>query len=174
MSKGTLAELKALASIIQSSVDSIEAAVNASAIVLPSSEAPFSLMSEVPYMVNPSIQSAGSLITSAAGQLMTRVRPAPLVILDVVMQVNRISIPGTTSHFTNNAGAIKFHVSTAIRTAVSTHVSEILRDVGPKVTLHILSVRVPPDLGFLRVYTHRRSLSRLAFILQSLVCIEVG
>ena len=73
---------------------------------------------------------------------MTLVRPAPLVILDVAMQVNMIRIPRTILHFTNNAGAIKFHVSTAMRTAVSTHASEILRDAGPKVTLNILSVRV--------------------------------
>ncbi|KAI9450109.1 S-adenosyl-L-methionine-dependent methyltransferase [Lactarius psammicola] len=42
---------------------------------------------------------------------MTLVRPAPLVVLDVVLQ---------------------FHVSTAIRIAVSTHVAEILRDAGPE------------------------------------------
>ena len=48
--------------------------------------------------MHPSIQSAGSLITSAAAQLMTLVRPAPLVVFDVVMQVNRI-VPVTISFF---------------------------------------------------------------------------
>jgi hypothetical protein len=32
---------------------------------------------------------------------------------------------------------MKFHVSTAMRTAVSTHVAEILRDVGPKVMSYV-------------------------------------
>ena len=45
--------------------------------------------------MHPSIQSAGSLITSAAAQLMTLVRPAPLVVFDAVMQVNQV-IPATT------------------------------------------------------------------------------
>jgi hypothetical protein len=31
---------------------------------------------------------------------------------------------------------LKFHVSTAVRTAISTHVAEILRDAGPKVILY--------------------------------------
>jgi hypothetical protein len=30
---------------------------------------------------------------------------------------------------------LKFHVSTAVRTAISTHVTEILRDASPKVML---------------------------------------
>ena len=46
--------------------------------------------------MHPSIQSAGSLITSAAAQLMTLVRPAPLVVFDAVMQVNQV-IPATTT-----------------------------------------------------------------------------
>ena len=138
-----MAELKNLAKIIQSSVDSIEATVNANAFVFPSSNAPFSLESEVPRL-HPSIQSAGSLISSAAAQLMTLVRPAPFVILDVVMQVNRI-VPFTISHLNNNMVVIKFHVSTAMRTAVSAHVPEILRDAGPKVASNLFSVRVPTD-----------------------------
>ena len=89
MPQDALAELKALANIIQTSVDNIEAAVNANALTLPSSNVPFSLESEAPRM-HLSIQSAGSLITSAAAQLMTLVRPTPLVIIDVMMQVNRI------------------------------------------------------------------------------------
>lgn len=87
VSQDVLAELKTLANIIQSSIDNMETVVNDNAFVLPSSNAPFSLQSETPRM-HPSIQSAGSLITSAAAQLMTLVRPAPLVVLDAVMQVN--------------------------------------------------------------------------------------
>ncbi|KAH8978093.1 S-adenosyl-L-methionine-dependent methyltransferase [Lactarius hatsudake] len=132
---GVLAELKALANIIQSSVDDIEAAVNTNAFVLPSSNQPFNLESEAPRM-HPSIQSAGSLITSAAAQLMTLVRPAPLVVLDVVMQ---------------------FHVSTAMRTAVSTHVAEILRDAGPE-GLHAWEIAKPTGV-------HPAKLSRVLRLL---------
>ncbi|KAH8978956.1 S-adenosyl-L-methionine-dependent methyltransferase, partial [Lactarius akahatsu] len=132
---GILAELKALANIIQSSVDDIGAAVNTNAFVLPSSNQPFNLESEAPHM-HPSIQSAGSIITSAAAQLMTLVRPAPLVVLDVVMQ---------------------FHVSTAMRTAVSTHVAEILRDAGPE-GLHAWEIAKPTGV-------HPAKLSRVLRLL---------
>ncbi|KAH9012304.1 S-adenosyl-L-methionine-dependent methyltransferase [Lactarius hengduanensis] len=151
---GVLAELKALANIIQSSVDDIEAAVNTNAFVLPSPNQPFNLQSEAPHM-HPSIQSAGSLITSAAAQLMTLVRPAPLVVLDVVMQVNTI-VP-TTSLFANHTGTIKFHVSTAMRTAVSTHVAEILRDAGPE-GLHAWEIAKPTGV-------HPAKLSRVIRLL---------
>jgi hypothetical protein len=56
--------------------------------LMPSSS-PFSLKSEAARM-HPGILSAGSLITSAAAQLLTLVRPAPLVVTDVALQVNRI------------------------------------------------------------------------------------
>jgi len=102
-SQDVLGELKTLANIIHSSVDKIEEVLGANAFVLPSSNAPFSLASEAPRM-HPSIQSAGSLITSAAAQLMTLVRPAPLVVTDVVMQVNRI-VPATIAHLTNNTSS---------------------------------------------------------------------
>ncbi|KAF8256673.1 S-adenosyl-L-methionine-dependent methyltransferase [Lactarius quietus] len=128
VSHDVLAELKALANVIQSSVDNIEAALNANAFVLPSSNAPFSLQSEAPHM-HPSIQSAGSLITSAAAQLMTLVRPAPLIVFDVVMQ---------------------FHVSTAIRTAVCTHAAEILRDAGPE-GLHAREIAKPTGVDLAKL-----------------------
>jgi hypothetical protein len=35
----------------------------------------------------------------------------------------------------DDVGMLKFHVSTALRTAISMHVAEILRDAGPKVML---------------------------------------
>jgi hypothetical protein len=149
-----LGELKTLANIIQSSVDKIEEVLSANAFVLPSSNA---LESEAARM-HPGIQSAGSLITSAAAQLMTLVRPAPFVVSDIALQVNRI-VPMTIAHVTNDAGVIKFHVSTAMRTAVSTHVAEILRDAGPKVTSDILSVESSPDHIFPQGF-HARDIAK--------------
>jgi hypothetical protein len=90
-----LGEMKALLSIIQSSVNKIEEALTANASVLPSSNAPFSRESESP-LLRPSVRSAGALITSAAAQLMTLVAPAPLVIGDMVTQVNRIIVVALT------------------------------------------------------------------------------
>jgi hypothetical protein len=105
-----LAELKTLANLIQSSVEQIEAAVTANSLTFPSPDSTFTLESEAPRM-HPDIASAGSIITSAAAQLMTLVRPAPLAVFDAMMQ---------------------FQVSTALRTAINTHAPEILRDAGPK------------------------------------------
>jgi hypothetical protein len=81
-----LAELKALANIIQSSIEQIEAVVSANSFTFPSSNSTFSFESEAPLM-HPAIQSAGSLITAAATQLITLVRPAPLTVLDIALQV---------------------------------------------------------------------------------------
>ena len=92
----------------------------------------FSLESEAPRM-HPAIQSAGSLITSAAAQLMTLVRPAPLTIFDITMQVS-LNVP-RYNLFLTMWELLKFHVSTAVRTAISMHVAEILRVAGPKVIL---------------------------------------
>jgi hypothetical protein len=86
VSPNVLADLKALANIIQTSVEQIEAAVAASSLTIPSPDSTFTIESEEPRM-NPDILTAGSLITSAAGQLMTLVRPAPLMIIDMMMQV---------------------------------------------------------------------------------------
>ncbi|KAI0264077.1 S-adenosyl-L-methionine-dependent methyltransferase [Russula aff. rugulosa BPL654] len=105
-----LAELKALGNIIQSSIEQIEAVVSANSFIFPSPDSTFSLESDAPHK-HPAIQSATSLITSAAAQLIARVRPAPLSVLDLSTQ---------------------FHVPTAVRTAICTHVPEILRDAGPK------------------------------------------
>jgi hypothetical protein len=128
-----LAELKALANIIQSSVEQIEAAVTANSFTFPSPDSTFSLETEAPRM-HPAILSAGSLITSAATQLITLVRPAPLTLLDTTLQVtlNDLSLPWIIA---NNVGISKFHICTAMRTVISMHVAEILRDAGPKVML---------------------------------------
>ncbi|KAH9065481.1 S-adenosyl-L-methionine-dependent methyltransferase [Lactarius vividus] len=148
-SQDVLGGLKTFVNIIQSSVDKIEEVLSSSVLFLPSSNVPFSLESESPRM-DPSIQSAASLITSAAMQLMTLVRPAPLVVTVVVMQVNRMVAAMITTHFTNNRGVIKFHVSTAMRTAVGTHVAEILRDAGPK-GLHVREIAKPTGVHPARV-----------------------
>ena len=164
--------MKALASIIQSSIDKIEEVLTANAFVLPSSNTPFSLESEAPRM-HPNIQSAGLLITSAAAQLVTLVGPAQLVIAEVMTQVNRI-VPASVAHVINNTSVIKFHASTAMRTAVSTHVAEILRDAGPKVKPGILSAESSHWTScLLRVYTHEKSPNLRGLILGSFVCIGI-
>ena len=81
-----LADLKALANIILSSVEQIEATVTANSFTFPSPDSTFSAETEAPRM-HPAILSAGSLITSAATQLITLVRPAPLTLFDTMMQV---------------------------------------------------------------------------------------
>jgi hypothetical protein len=86
VSQDALAELKTLANIIQSSVEQIEAAVTANSFSYPTPDLPFSFESEAPRM-DPTIRLAGSMISSAAAQLITLVRPAPLTILDVTTQV---------------------------------------------------------------------------------------
>ncbi|KAH9990787.1 S-adenosyl-L-methionine-dependent methyltransferase [Russula vinacea] len=108
VSQNAIAELKALANIIQSSIEQIEEVTAANSFIFPSPDSTFSPESEAPRM-HPAIQSAGSLIASAAAQLITRVRPASLTLFEISTQ---------------------FLVSTALRTAISIHVAEILRDAG--------------------------------------------
>jgi hypothetical protein len=86
-----LTELKSLASIIQSSIEQIDATVTVNSFAYPSPDSIFSPETEAPRM-HPAILSAGSLITSAAAQLITLVRPAPLTVFDVSMQVT-LSVP---------------------------------------------------------------------------------
>ena len=85
--QNTIAELKALANIIQSSIEQIEQVTTANSFTFPSPDLTFSPETEAPLM-HPAIQSAGSLIVSAAGQLITLVRPAPLTLLDISSQVS--------------------------------------------------------------------------------------
>ena len=87
VSQDALVELKTLADIIQSSIKQIEEVVNANSFTFPSPDSTFSPESEAPRMY-PAIQSAGSLITAAAAQLMTIVRPVPFTLFDVSMQVS--------------------------------------------------------------------------------------
>ncbi|KAH9993416.1 S-adenosyl-L-methionine-dependent methyltransferase [Russula vinacea] len=118
-----IAELKALANIIQSSIEQIEEVTTANFFTFPSPDSTFSPETEAPRM-HPAIQSAGSLIASAAGQLITLVRPAPFTLLDISTQ---------------------FHVSTAMGTAISTHVAEVLRDAGPK-GKHVMEIAQPTNV----------------------------
>jgi hypothetical protein len=90
-SQDALAELKALINIMQSSVEQIEAAVTTNSFNFPSPNSPFSFESEAPRM-HPAIRSAGAMITSAASQLITLVRPAPLTLLDLTLQV-KLAVP---------------------------------------------------------------------------------
>jgi hypothetical protein len=82
-----IAELKALVNIIQSSIEQIEEVTTANSFTFPSPDSTFSPESEAPRM-HPAIQSAGSLIASAAGQLITLVRPVPLTLLDITVQAS--------------------------------------------------------------------------------------
>jgi hypothetical protein len=95
VSQDTLGELTALAKIIQSSIEQIEGVVTANSYTFPSSDSTFTPETEA-LRVHPVIQSAGSFITSAAAQLITLVRPAPLTLLDVMMQVGFIILVTTT------------------------------------------------------------------------------
>ncbi|KAF8498128.1 O-methyltransferase, partial [Russula emetica] len=88
----------------------IEADLSTNTLTFPSPDSTFSLEFDAPRM-HPDIQSAGSLITSAAAQLISLARPAQMTLMEISLQ---------------------FHVSTALRTAIITHVAEILRDAGPK------------------------------------------
>ena len=87
MPQDTITELKALANIIQSSIEQIEEVTTANSFTFPSPDSSFTPESEAPRM-DPAILSAGSLIASAAGQLITLVRPAPLTLLDISTQVS--------------------------------------------------------------------------------------
>ena len=123
--------LAALANIIQSSVEQIEAAVTANSFTIQSADSLFTVESEAQRM-HPDILSAGSLITSTAAQLMTLVRPAPLTVVDIMMQV-RLNVLTTWE-------ICKFQVSTAVRTAINMHVAEILQDAGSEVAFYSTSL----------------------------------
>ena len=107
-SKDALMELKNLANIIQSSVEQIDAVITTNSFSFPSPESTFSLESEAPRM-HPAIQSAGLLITSAAAQLMTLVRPAPLTLLDTAMQVKLKVSQSRLSLMTSNNEVPRFY-----------------------------------------------------------------
>jgi hypothetical protein len=90
VAQDAITELKALANIVQSSIEQIEEVVTANSFIFPSPDSTFSPESEAPRM-HPAIQSAGLRIRSAAEQL-TLVRPAPITLLDITMQVS-LNVP---------------------------------------------------------------------------------
>jgi hypothetical protein len=83
-----IAELKALANIIQSSIEQIEEVTTTNSFTFPPPDSTFTPESEAPRM-DPAIQTAGSLIASAAAQLITLVRPASLTLLGISRQVSQ-------------------------------------------------------------------------------------
>ena len=89
--------LKALTNIIQSSIVPIEEVTTADSFTFPSPDSTF-IPETKALRMHPAIQSAGSLIVSAAAQLMTLVRPAPLTLLDISTQVSRRFL-GTTVRY---------------------------------------------------------------------------
>ena len=88
--------------------------------------------------MHPALLSAGSLITFAAAQLITlceararhsfRYRVAGIAGL-------LLGDPSLSWIVANNVGISKFHLSAAMRTAITMHVAKILRDSSPKVML---------------------------------------
>lgn len=115
-----LAELKALASIISSSVDQIEIALKTASMPFPSIHTPFTPQSDAARNL-PEVSAASALITAAAAQIIATIRPPFLHV-------------ATT--------AILFNISAALRVAEEAHVAEILRAAGPN-GLHIKDIAVP-------------------------------
>lgn len=87
VSRDTLAELKVLTNIIQSSIEQIETDLSTNNLTFPSPDSTFSLESEAPHM-RPDIQSAGSLIASAAAQLISLARPSQITLLEISLKVS--------------------------------------------------------------------------------------
>ncbi|KII92454.1 hypothetical protein PLICRDRAFT_172543 [Plicaturopsis crispa FD-325 SS-3] len=92
----------------------IESSCTARGVQLPTLDEPFTPQSELPRR-DPEVLAATSIIVAAAAQLTALVTPAPLYLITNVMQ---------------------FLVSSALRVAEATHISEILREAGPQ-GLHI-------------------------------------
>ncbi|TFY59841.1 hypothetical protein EVG20_g7636, partial [Dentipellis fragilis] len=106
--KDALAELKALADLIKSNVDAIEAATKSAALEFPSLQTAFSLQSEAARLL-PEVVDATTRIVAAASQLIAAVRPPPLSITYL---------------------GFSYHVPAALRVAVEAHAAEFLRDAG--------------------------------------------
>ncbi|KAJ7730737.1 S-adenosyl-L-methionine-dependent methyltransferase [Mycena metata] len=119
-----LAELKALAGIITTSIATIEASLKENSLAYPSPRAvPFTPQSESGRNI-PEVQLAGSNIVAAASQLISIVRPPPLTLI---------------------AYALQFHVSTALRIAIIAHTAEILRDAGAQ-GKHVQDIARPTNI----------------------------
>ncbi|TFY78717.1 hypothetical protein EWM64_g5297 [Hericium alpestre] len=105
-----LAELKALSNIIRENIDRLEATCKANGLEYPSSKAPYGPESEAARNL-PDAMEAGSLIVSAATQLVAAVNPPPMTMFSLVGS---------------------FHIPAALRVVLETHTAEILHDAGPE------------------------------------------
>lgn len=84
---GGISQLRALADIILSSIDKIEAGLDSSGQTYPSADEPFNMEEELTRM-SPDIAEPGSILVAAAGQLIAAVRLPPLSMLIHATQVN--------------------------------------------------------------------------------------
>ncbi|KAA1468506.1 O-methyltransferase [Dentipellis sp. KUC8613] len=103
-----LAELKALVKLLQSNVDRIEAATKSASLEFPSLQTTFSSQSEAARQL-PDVAEASSQIVAAASQLIATVRPPTMTVFST---------------------GLSFHIPSALRVAVETHVAEVLREAG--------------------------------------------
>lgn len=113
MSEGTpqgLAELKALGSIIQNAINSIEAKVASKGIDFPSLSTPTTPESEAASKL-PEVEQASALIVAAAYQLIQSVRSPALTLVAIATQ---------------------YMTSAALGVATAANVAEVLRDAGPQ------------------------------------------
>ncbi|TFY71901.1 hypothetical protein EVG20_g1114 [Dentipellis fragilis] len=103
-----LAELKALANLIQSNVDRIKATAASESLEFPSLWTTFSPQSEAARQ-SPDIADATAQIVAAASQLIAAVRPPPLTVMSL---------------------GLSFYIPASLRVVVDAHVAEFLRDAG--------------------------------------------
>ncbi|KAI0697894.1 O-methyltransferase [Cytidiella melzeri] len=117
-----VAELRALSDLIKNAVDNIEALCVQRGQTYPLSNLPYTPESDAPRML-PDVIAQGTVIVSAAAQLVAVVRPPAVGMI---------------------TQALSFHVSSCLRTAIRLHVPEILREAGPK-GLHVSNIAAPTN-----------------------------
>ncbi|KAI0315782.1 S-adenosyl-L-methionine-dependent methyltransferase [Amylostereum chailletii] len=115
-----LAELKALSSIINTSIEKIESNLKTSKLQFPSIYTPFTFESEAPRAV-PEIRDASALIASAAAQMIATVRPPPASVC---------------------TSAMLFSMPAALNVVSEAHVAEVLHNAGSK-GMHISDIARP-------------------------------
>ncbi|KAI0087858.1 O-methyltransferase [Irpex rosettiformis] len=113
-------ELRALSDLIRVSVDKIEALCIERGQTYPLLDQPFTPQSEASRM-SPNVATEGSLIVSAAAQLIATVRSP----------VSSVAIQ-----------AVQYHASSCVRVAILLHVPEILRDAGAQ-GMHVKDIAAP-------------------------------
>ena len=127
----SLQELQALVNLINTSFDEIKHACTTQGKDFPSLHEPFDLQAEA-IVVFPEVLKAGSVITAAASQLATAVRPPTLSVFAQALQVLS-SILSFDSMFAYARASCQYHVSSSLSIAIQAHVPEVLREAGPKV-----------------------------------------